>query len=819
MSIPGALLLALHLAAPQDQIADPFLVGPVWTADGTDSGAEYARRLVGSGDVDGDGLADLLVAAHFLDTHLADAGALYLYRGTPGGPEPAPSWSRAGTSTRALLGFASAFADVNGDGFADVLVGAPFWSGPDRVRTPSGGRRVRAGEVQLFLGSPAGLPSRPDWRLVGTDEERLGLGLGNAGDVDGDGREDVLIASGNGAGRVRLFRGSSAGLASSPAWEVAGDQAGALFGETVRGIGDLDGDGRADLVIGAPKFTGSALRQGKITLYLGDGAGFSEAWSLVGDSQDSFLGREFAAGDVDRDGYSDLLVVEADGVGSGPRTLLFRGSPAGPASAAWDVSFLQPSLAVDLGDVDADGFLDVISSQSGEFVVHRGTGSAFSPAPAWIGLEEDEGVLAMRAVFAGDLDGNGLGDVLAGDPLFDGALADAGRAQAYLGRLDPILPSAPRWQAAHGPGSALVGDVNGDGFDDAVLGDPSHVGDQGSEGAAFGYLGGPLGLATDPSWMVEGNQSAPGWNPLFFGLEVDGAGDVNGDGFDDAVVAAQNWKVGGESRGRVKLFEGSAGGLATTPAWELTGRSIETRIVRAGAAGDVNADGFDDVLVGLLSPYSGNSGAAEVYLGSPAGVSTTRHWVSVYASRTSFSPFARGVGDVNGDGFDDVVLVHTDQSYNQSFLQLFPGSAAGLSSSPSQVFSNYLGLYGYVAGVDDLDGDGFDDVIAGGFAVFLGSAGGLVAVPGQSYPLGNGIPVQAGDVDGDGLDDVLALGTDRLALFRGARGGIERYPAWRWNLAGYSVNVSGSSGDVDGDGRPDLAIGLWGSSFLFSPLP
>ena len=167
--------------------------------------------------------------------------------------------------------------DVNGDGYADVLVTAPGSNGD-------------LGELYLFLGGPGGLKAVPDQtlRAPAPGLEFFGEGACPAGDVDGDGYDDVAVSGrdARGRGRVYVYRGGPDGLANLPSWEIDGLGQGDRFGWWVAPAGDLDGDGLADLAIGA-----DASPAGAVSVVYGSqfraalpplGPVHQRAWSMEG---------------------------------------------------------------------------------------------------------------------------------------------------------------------------------------------------------------------------------------------------------------------------------------------------------------------------------------------------------------------------------------------------------------------------------------------------------------------------------------------------------------------------------------------------------
>lgn len=184
-----------------------------------------------------------------------------------------------------------------------------------------------------------------------------------------------------------------------------------------------------------------------------------------------------------------------------------------------------------------------------------------------------------------------------------------------------LVSQTPDW-VADGPtdGSkfgwsvASAGDVNNDGYDDVIVGSWWYSGGQTLQGRADVYLGSATGLATSSVWHYE-----PGVAGVGFGVSVSGAGDVNGDGFDDVLVGADEWSNPEHWEGKVFLFYGSNSGPSTAPDWGFESNSLDARLSTVARAGDINGDGYDDVVVGAFQ-YSGTAvkeGRAYVFLGSP----------------------------------------------------------------------------------------------------------------------------------------------------------------------------------------------------------
>jgi hypothetical protein len=193
----------------------------------------------------------------------------------------------------------------------------------------------------------------------------------------------------------------------------------------------------------------------------------------------------------------------------------------------------------------------------------------------------------------------------------NGVLTEAWTAESYQST------------AQFGYSVSSAGDVNGDGFGDVVVGAYTYE-NKSTRVKAFLYLGSLTGLDATEAWTAESEESNSA-----FGTAVSSAGDVNGDGYDDVVVGDPT--AGTHLDGKAYLYLGSATGPETTAAWTAESSVLGSHFgTSVSTAGDVNGDGYGDVLVGA-SDYSGtetSEGAAYLYLGSASGLETTAAWVA-----------------------------------------------------------------------------------------------------------------------------------------------------------------------------------------------
>ncbi len=387
---------------------------------------------------------------------------------------------------------------------------------------------------------------------------------------------------------------------------------------------------------------------------------------------------------------------------------------------------------------------------------------------------------------AGDVNGDGYPDLIVGAETYNNGQIREGRAFVYYGSATGYN-NTPDWTAElnlsnayFGSSVAGAGDVNGDGFDDVIVGASEYANGQFREGAAFLYYGSATGLSTSPDWTAESDQSY-----AYFGVLVNTAGDINGDGYADIIVGAPLYNVANTDDGRVYLYYGSSTGPSLTPNWVSEGSQAYMRYGEAiSTAGDVNNDGFDDLLIGG-SQYSNGElreGMVNLFYGSLTGPSTVPDW-SYEGNQINawFGASVNSAGDVNGDGYIDVIIGakgYKNTLWGEGRAYVFHGSAGGLSLDPDWTIDGkqaYANLSSATASAGDVNNDGFDDVIVS-FANY----------------------------------DTLINNVGRSEIYFGSLSGLSTTPGWERNgtqLEGYFGSAVTSLGDVNQDGYADFAIG------------
>ena len=393
-----------------------------------------------------------------------------------------------------------------------------------------------------------------------------------------------------------------------------------------------------------------------------------------------------------------------------------------------------------------------------------------------------------------------------------------------------------------------AGDIDGDSYPDLVVGAWGDKDIAYKAGAAYVYYGSASGI--DPNREDKLTQ-AEGVISDFLGADVSGGGDLNGDGYDDLVVGAYGLK-----NGAFYVYYGASTGIqsAGTQVRRSSGGTGEYFALNVSSAGDLNGDGYDDV-----AASAHGVSALYIYYGSASGLDTSTEQIYFDSAGLAAGQGLAGQLDVNADGYGDLLVGDSkdNRSGGGGSVTLYLGSATGLVTPGTQILYPSDGITGDYFGetlgsVGDVNGDGFDDVAIGSNSpvrgsnsgaayVYLGSTTGLLASSelkispadlGVGHGFGSG--VAGGDVDGDGFSDVLigaGTGTGLTPysgaayVFFGSTSGVDPATVHKVYASdgeesdyfGYDITAA----DFDQDGYSDLLVGAlnadnkFGAAYLF----
>ena len=690
--------------------------------NGQTEGELFGYSVSNAGDVNGDGFSDIIVGA---ERYSNDAGRAYIYFGGATMDNTADiilTGEAAGNNVGCSV---STAGDVNGDGFSDVIVGA-------YINDEAGSN---SGKSYIYFGG-SNMDSSPDVEMTGeAEEDFFGYSVSTAGDVNGDGFSDVIIGAygndeaGSSSGKAYIYFGG-ASMDNTPDIEITGEATGNEFGYSVSNANDVNGDGFSDVIIGAYKNDA-----GRVYVYFGGSKMDSTADVILsGESTGDQFGYSVStAGDVNEDGYSDIIVgANHNGEGgknAGKAYIYFGGAsidntPDVEMTGEMPGDYLGITVS-DADDLNGDSYSDVVVGAYGNDVMGNLAGRAYvyfggtamnNTADIVMSGEAEADYFGCSVSTAGDINGDGYSEVIVGACRNDLGGINAGRAYIYSisltgGDIPDLFITGNVAGDNFGSSVSSAGDVNGDGFPDIIVG---AVGTNSGRGSAYIYLGGPqMNYIADV--ILTGENAGD-----HFGTSVSTAGDVNRDGYSDVIVGTG---TGLPPYGFVKVDTGKAyifyGGafMDNTADVIMTGNSRNEKLGwSVSTAGDVNKDGYSDVIVGSYDIDIEPVRRAYIYYGG-ASMDNIADVVLTGEINYYFGSSVSTTGDLNGDGYSDVIVGATPfGTTGTGRVYIYYGGASMDITADvemtEEAAEDYFGSS--VSSAGDVNGDGYSDVIIGG---------------------------------------------------------------------------------------------------------
>ena len=813
--------------------------------NGAFSGGTSGLSVSNAGDVNGDGFDDLIVGARYdRPNGFTNAGASYVVFGKDSYPA-AINLSALGTggfvingaSAADRLGFSvSSAGDVNGDGFDDLIVSARY-ADPNGINDV-GSTYVVFGKANFTTAVNVSdiVDGTGGFVINGSPGNFTGGSVSRAGDVNNDGYDDLIVSGTNTTSVV--FGKADGTQVTASALGTGGFSITGTNGHSVSAAGDVNNDGFDDLILGTSN--AGANGGGVVSVVYGKANTTTVNVQALGTGGFSLLalstGNQFGisvsnAGDVNDDDFDDVI-IGAPGVGNGAGAsyVVFGGNFSGAGPTVLDLV-----AADDTGSSHSD---NVTNKTSGLTIIGQAEANAL--VELFVGGTTSLGTTTANAsgAFSRDVTlAPGASPSLITARTTDAAGNVSAASAALAITVDTTPPAVPtnldlaaaddtgipddnitsntsgltitgsteanaRIELFNGTRSLGTATANGSGqfsLDVTLaLGETSITARATDAAGNVSAASAPLKItvlipvtqlsALGTSGFVINGASAYDQS----GFSVSNAGDVNNDGFDDLIVGAPYANPNGNNgAGASYVVFGKANGtqvnlsaLGTTDGFVINGAAAGGQSgTSVSAAGDVNNDGFDDLIVGAVNGVShvvfGKANFTTAVNLSALGT-TDGVVINGTATGNSTDRSVSSAGDVNNDGFDDLIVLENSSSY----------VVFGKANYTESVALSALGTGGFVitgaavrsvSSAGDVNKDGFDDLIVGANATVNGNpnAGVSYVVFGKA----NTTPV-----------NLSALGT----------GGFVINGAVADGQSGFSVS---SAGDVNGDGMDDLIVG------------
>ena len=614
------------------------------------------------------------------------------------------------------------------------------------------------------------------------------------GDLNADGKLDLAVANLD-SNSVSVLLNTTAAGAATPNFTAKQDFTTGV-GPVSVAVGDLNGDGKLDLVV-------ANFNSNNVSVLLNTTAPGAVTPSFA-DKQDFNTGEgpiSATVGDLNGDGRLDLAVMNL--IANTVSVLLNTTAP-GAATPSFapkqDFATGDGPLSVALGDLNGDGRLDltVVNSNFSTVSVLLNTTAPGAATPSFAASQDFDTGLNPQSVTVGDLNGDGKLDLAVAN--FNTNTMSVLLNTTAAGAATPSFAAKQDFATGAGPVSVTLGDLNGDGKSDlAVVNFIS--------GTVSVLLNATVPGAATPSFVAK-QDFAAGNSPVFVTV-----GDLNGDGKLDLAVANLS------SNTVSVLFNTTALGAAT-PGFATHQDFATGTSPLSVTVGDLNGDGKLDLAVA-----NGNSGSTvSVLLSTTAPGAATPSFAAHQEFATGANPQSVTVGDLNGDGKLDLAVANGSTVTVSVLLNITAPGAATPSFAAKQDFVTGTAPASVTLG--DLNGDGKLDLAVANFnsdtvSVLLNTTTPGAATPSfaakQDFAMGaSPASVTVGDLNGDGKLDLAVANEDSntvsVLLNTTAPGAATPSFAAKQDFATGAKPLSVTLGDLNGDGKPDLAVANNGSN-------
>ncbi|MFA5772609.1 MAG: FG-GAP-like repeat-containing protein [Thermoplasmata archaeon] len=832
----------------------------------------FGLSAASNADINGDGYSDIVIGAPYT---ASNTGSVYVYYGSPVINTQQPNIIISGEKTGDYFGWSVAAGDVNGDGYADIIIGAPYathsYAGQGKVYVVFGksesitsSKTIQAYTIanQTNVGttiySPIGGASAPF--IVANTVSAFGFNL-TVADLNWDGRGDIIVGApvnNSQQGTVFVFFGSTNlpnalsidNVRFNGEWATSG-----RFGWSLA-AGDADSDRVSDLFVGAPAYNSN---QGRVYIFYGSAAlaninvTDTSVTRFTDDTEKSnCFGHSISVGYLNSDNYLDLVVgvpfrnqnyslQAAKGVIAAGRVFVFNGTWSKGSSVVVSTAILGGTgqgflidgthLYANFGasvsvttDINKDGYNDILVGAPGDYMnghVPSGKAYLYYCGPNIADNVSDRsysgayllGAFGTSVDAAGDVNGDGFGDILIGAP----SAGSSGKGEAYL------YTTTQMGSISFSPVKTVIGNISfptqnttqditvrNNGINDTALNISWQSQNRGVGWNASVYnasMSNPATGVGTPFTYYEETTNGSGYAILILPPGSQAILKVNTTIPKDASYGATNdVTITAAINGTAITNTVTVRSLASKSQAEVpmvVGRSAGDRFgTSAASAGDVNGDGYMDTLIGAPG-FNSNQGKVYLYLGGSGGKSYSASSIITFqvTGTSYFGVSVDSAGDVNGDGYGDIIIGANGTTVgslsNAGTAYIFYGGLYVSGSTITTPDRTLLGQspnsqFGYsVAGVGDINSDGYDDVAVGAYG----------------YDNFNGaVYVYLGGSNMDSLPDVFLGDAYNTGTYIASPTYTTKLGSW----FGYSVKGKANIKDSSGEALPDVIIGAPG---------